>query len=431
MILRDPVHGLVAFDGADARVVPALLDTREFQRLRDVRALGVASMAFPGAEHSRFTHGIGAARVMARLLARVEPLAAELGVPLSPQDHDDAMAAALLHDLGHGPLSHLFEEVFPGMPTHEAWSSAAILDPDSGVHRVLASRDAGMPARVERLVHGIHPIPLLARAVSGTLDVDRCDYLLRDSHMTGARYGLFDLDWLLRALAVERTAAGARLAVDGAKGLPAIEGYFLARLFMYQQVYFHKTTRAAEAVLRGVFRRVADLAGEGRGPSVMPPTLARLARGEALSSVEYLRLDDTVLWSAVSAWCDDPDPVLASLARRCRARALFKTAPLDGVDSAYDDEIADAMRACVRAAGFDDRYHASLDVVEVVPFESASTDDEALRVLHAHRAPEPIERASFVLSRLAGTSLVRRHLIFPAEARDAVTKLVASRRDGA
>ena len=127
-----------------------------------------------------------------------------------------ALAAALLHDLGHGPFSHTFETVLPRARPHEAWTSQIILDPNTEVHALLREFDAGAPEAVERLIHGKCPIRHLARAVSGTFDVDRCDYLMRDSHMTGVRYGLLDLDWLMASLRLylPAGASAATLAID-------------------------------------------------------------------------------------------------------------------------------------------------------------------------------------------------------------------------
>ncbi|MEZ4390927.1 MAG: HD domain-containing protein [Polyangiales bacterium] len=426
MILRDPVHGLVSFERPREQVVVRLMDTPELQRLRRVRALGVASLAFPGAEHSRFAHAVGAAFVMQRFLERVGPLAAGLDPAwaLTDADAEDALAAALLHDVGHGPLSHLFEEVFPSMRAHEAWTSAVVLNPDGAVFKILAEADPTRPDRVNGLVHGKHRLPYLAKAVSGTFDVDRCDYLLRDSYMTGTRYGLYDLEWLLRSLRLEPAATGPRLAVDGSKGLPAVEGYFLARVFMYQQVYYHKATRAAEALLRGVFRRFADLVARGSTPVGTPPALSRFARGEGVSVGEYLSLDDNVFWCAVDAWRGDADPVLANLCERAMSRVLPKTASLDDVDPAHDDVILDALRDIVRRAGFDPDYHAALDVAEVAPYELARSWADALRVVYDHRPPRLLEDASFLIGRLQGGRYVRRRLVFPREVRDLVDALL-------
>lgn len=424
MILRDPVHGLVAFEHGPEAALTALIDTHELQRLRRVRALGVASLAFPGAEHSRFSHAVGAAHVMSRFLSRVSPLAEALGTPLCPQVRLDALAAALVHDVGHGPLSHLFEDVFDDMPAHELWTSAAVLDPSTSLHRALVAIDTDMPSRVERLVHGVHPIPFLARAVSGTFDVDRCDYLLRDSYMTGTRYGLYDLDWLLRSLRLEPSADGAHLAVDGDKGLPAVEGYFLARLFMYQQVYFHKATRAAEAVLRALFRRLGDLVRDASVPAETPPPVVAFARGEKVSTEAYFTLDDHGFWRSVSVWADTHDGILADLARRALSRDLFKTTAIDTIDPRDEQDFFDAVTGIIAAHGFDPRYYCALDKAEVSPYERPRVEGEALTVVRRNRKAQPLESASFIIGRLSGSSFVRRRVVFPAQARDEIEALI-------
>src|SRR5687768_8440484 len=178
MILRDPVHGLVSFESDEESIVPLLLETREVQRLRRIRQLGLASLAYPGADHTRFAHAIGSAFVMTRLIGRLRAVQVDLPFwqRLTTDRARDALAAALLHDLGHGPFSHLFEDALPNAPRHETWTTRLISEPGSDVNRILRSCDAGMPARVAELVMGKHELTFLARAVSGMFDVDRCDY---------------------------------------------------------------------------------------------------------------------------------------------------------------------------------------------------------------------------------------------------------------
>ena len=223
MILRDPVHGLIAFEDREDEILAKLMATCEVQRLRRVRQLGLTSFVFPGAEHTRFAHAIGAAHVMQRLLARLRQVDGILPFwqRVTSERARDAMAAAFLHDLGHGPLSHLFEEVLPGTPSHESWTERIVLDPSTQVHQVLAHEDVNLPRRVVELVRGQHALPYLANAVSGTFDVDRCDYLLRDAHATGARYGDFDLPWLLRSLRLD-DAEKPGLAIEGSRALPPL-----------------------------------------------------------------------------------------------------------------------------------------------------------------------------------------------------------------
>jgi HD superfamily phosphohydrolase len=426
MILRDPVHGLVSFERPEERIVVDLIDTPEVQRLRRVRMLGVASMAFPSAEHSRFAHAVGAAHVMKCFLARMRALEPDLS-PAERLTSDDvrfALAAALVHDLGHGPLSHLFEDVFPDARAHEDWTSALLLDPDSDAHRVLATIDPGYPSAVERLVHGEHPRPYLANAVSGTFDVDRCDYLLRDSYMSGVRYGHFDLDWLLRSLRLTTGRDGARLAIDGSKGLPAVEGFFLARLFMYQQVYFHKATRAAEVMVRMLFKRAVDLVRDG-GHADLPPVLLAMARGESVTASAYQSMDDGTVWGTIERWEHSTDSVLRDLSTRLRQRALFKSELLEQADVPRVEELTHAVRDIVAAQGFDPRYYATFDVADVTAYEEPVDEEDALRVIDRRGRAKTLGRSSFLMGRLRGETLLLRRLVFPAEVREKVQTLLA------
>ena len=421
MILRDPVHGLISFEGAAESIVCRLLDTRELQRLRRIRCLGPASLAFPGAEHSRFAHAVGSAHVMKRYLDRVYALSDDL--PAADRVDDDtaqvALAAAMLHDLGHGPYSHAFEAVLPHHFVHEDWTSKLILDPDSEVHQVLREIDDEAPARVERLVHGESQIPHLSRAVSGTFDVDRCDYLLRDSHMTGVRYGVLDLDWLLQSmrLLVAPGESRARVAVDGEKGLTAVEGFYLGRLYMYRQVYLHKAVRAAEAVMRALFCRLAEL---GPQPGT-PPGMQKLLQNETPSMGEFLDLDDHAFETALKRYSEGSDQILAELAQRLRYRRLFKTMRLrlDVLPELARERLAEVLAQ--HHDGPD--YVASVDRVEI----AAYIEDDRMMVHTGGRLQRLLD-VSPVLHGLSNETFVHYRLVFPPELRDTVRTAFADLR---
>ncbi len=431
MILRDPIHGLVAFEGDDEAVVTALLATREVQRLRRVRQLGLTALVFPGAEHSRFAHALGAAHVMVRLAShlasRQDALPVELR--LDAEARRDAIAAALLHDVGHGPFSHLFEEVVPDARAHESWTVEVVLDPSSDVHRALEGIGGGMASRVARLLTGEDPRGWLGRAVSGTLDVDRCDYLLRDSQMTGVRYGLYDLDWLLRALSfAELDGHGWVLAIEGRKGLPPIESFFLARQFMYQQVYHHKATRAAECLIHGMFQRLAELIQAGEAPAGTPEAVRRAVLGEPLALGAYLALDDPTIMSCFSAWEEGGDPILADFAARLRHRRLPKTIPLP--DEPEDApllwrEAKDRADAVAAAHGLRPDLHVWLDVPTDTPYEEP-TDESAdgLWVLLSRQPLRRLGEVSFLLRQLRNQTIVRPRLVFPETIRAEVEQAV-------
>lgn len=432
MILRDPVHGLIAFEGDEERIIPRLLATPEVQRLRRIRQLGLASLAFPGADHTRFAHAIGAAHVMQLFLARLRQIDGDLPFwqRVTSERARDALAAALLHDVGHGPLSHLFEEAMPNAIHHEGWTERILLDSSSEVHRVLIADDPHLPQRVADLVRGHHELPYLAKVVSGTFDVDRCDYLLRDAHSTGVRFGDFDLPWLLRSLLLTDGKSAPGLAIDGTKGLSAIESFILARHFMFQQVYFHKSARAAEWMVGAILRRGLALAREGVRLPALPPALASAAAGESPTLGEYLELDDQILLGAIHAWESAKDPLLADLCRRLRARALFKTIELfsDGNSEPAEDgapgdsspqRYADALeiaRDIARSAGLYADVYVGLDIAVDTPY----AEDESLKVVFPKGRPRRPAEVSFLLDRLRNETVTRARIIFAPELRDAI-----------
>jgi hypothetical protein len=424
MILRDAVHGLVAFESEEDAIVPQLLETRELQRLRRIRQLGLTSLAFPGAEHTRFSHALGAAHVMKRFVARLRQIDADLPFwqRVTSERARDVIAAALLHDIGHGPLSHLFEDAMPHSEHHEKWTTRIILDESTGVHAALSRDDAGLPRRVAELVEGRHDIAYLANLVSGTFDADRCDYLLRDAHSTGVTYGSYDLDWLLRSLRFEPTQQAARapgLAIDGMKGITAIESFLLARLFMFQQVYFHKSTRAAEAMVRSILRRAVELVAAGATLPTRIPALEAAAVARVPTLDEYLELDDGVLLGALHAWEDARDPVLSSLCKRLRARKLFKTIELDGVESeAPPEEALERAREVATTHGLDADYFVALDRASDTPYPA----DAALSVIFPDGRSRDLADVSFLLGRLKGQTLSRTRLLFAGELRDDVRR---------
>ncbi len=407
--------------------MPRLLQTEPLQRLRRIKQLGVTSLAFPGAEHTRFSHALGAAHVMQRLLGRLRALHEALPYwqRVTSERAEDAISAALLHDVGHGPLSHLFESALPGLPHHERWSTEILLDPSGQVFQALSRADAGRPMRVAELVNGRGELPYLARAVSGVLDVDRCDYLLRDAHATGVRYGMYDLDWLLQSLRFGEGDASTAppLAVDGSKGLVAIEEFLLARFFMFQQVYFHKSTRAAERMIRSALALGVSCLADGVALPDAPRALVVAARGERPSLGEYLDLDDAVVWQALHAWERAPHPVLADLCRRVRARSLWKTVELLDEDAAHPERALSIARDVARHAGLDPEVYVQLDVAEDTPFEE---DDAAPVVVSAHGPPRRLSEASFLLGRLAGETLSKTRLVLAPELRDPVRRALAA-----
>lgn len=430
MILRDPVHGLVSFEAPEFRVVERLLECREVQRLRRIRQLGLTSLAYPGADHTRFSHALGTAHVMTRFLARMRDLERDL-LPAHRIDTETtiaALSAALLHDVGHGPYSHLFETVAPSVVHHEVWSERIVHSESSEVGRVLREFSPTLPDLVSALIVGKHRLPYLAKAVSGTFDVDRCDYLLRDAHFTGVSYGRFDLDWLLRSLKLNLSSDGntpPSLAIDGEKGLPAIESFILSRLFMFQQVYFHKASRASEWLLSKILMRLRELILSGNAPQGLPVGLEQIARTGTTSLGNYLELDDPTLLVALAQFPNDKDPILSDLSSRLLARRLFKALELFGENASPEgsERALSMARKLAERSGLNPDYYVGLDVPSIVTFDD---QEDPLTVLFKDRTMRKPGDVSFLLSRLRGQVLARPRLIFGSELREPLLSALGS-----
>jgi hypothetical protein len=381
-------------------------------------------LAYPGAGHSRFSHALGTAHVMGRFIERIRAISEHLPFwqRLTTERAREALAAALLHDVGHGPFSHLFEEAMPKGPSHEDWSTRIVMDPSTDVHRVLASFDPGLPARVSALIKGNHELPYLAHAVSGTFDVDRCDYLLRDAHFTGVSYGSFDLEWLLRSfcLAPPETPGGApRLAIDGTKGLPAIESFTLARLFMFQQVYFHKASRASDWIVSRILAQVRSLLVGGTRVEGVPRAVASIATNDDADLSDYLALDDAVMWTAVMRFQEHPDPILSDLSRRLMSRRLLKSYELFGQDASRKGKARclEIARGLAEDVGLDPDVYVGLDAPSVDTFDDSKDRLTVIFPDHSERRPGEV---SFLLGRLRGQTLTRPRVIYPPEIREAL-----------
>lgn len=414
---RDPVHNIISLSWSDPteRLLIDLVDTPEFQRLRRIKQLGLALFTYQGAEHSRFTHSLGVMFVMRRVLER---LSRRHDIP--ERVRLVALSAALLHDIGHGPFSHVMEKVLHY--AHERRTVDIMLDERTEVHRVLTARDPDLVAEIASVYDYTYRPAFVSQLVSSQLDVDRCDYLLRDSLMTGAKYGVYDLEWILRHLQLDD--GGQRIYV-GNKGLYAVEAYLQARYYMFRQVYFHRTLRAAEAILLSIIRRAVELLEAGRLQFYIPGSVfEHMLRRQPLSVPEYLELDDHDLIFYIKRWRAEPDAILADLSRRFIDRQLFKTIELDFAAGREEAFLTEA-RAAIASAGFDTEYYFIVDSASDIPYYGYYTPDASdaranIYVETAGPTPEirEISEVSQVVRGMRGYRIQR--LCFPAEATEIV-----------
>jgi hypothetical protein len=229
------------------------------------------------------------------------------------------------------------------------------------------------------------------------------------------------LDWLLRALSFAQLEGRWVLAVEGRKGLPPIESFFLGRHFMYQQVYHHKATRAAEALVRVIFSRVSELIREGRAPAPLLPAFRAAALGEPLSTQDYLHMDDAELLTAVAAWEKAPDRILAEACANLRSRVLPKTVPLPDDAPERWNEALGIARDLMASRGLRPDLSVWLDLARDVPYQEPTDGSvDGLWVALRHQPLQRLGDASFLLGELRNKRICRARLIFPAEFRSEI-----------
>jgi HD superfamily phosphohydrolase len=286
------------------------------------------------------------------------------------------LAAALLHDIGHGPFSHLIESIMHFH--HEDWTVKTLLSEDTEVGRALKNYAPDLPEKVAGIINGTFQPAALGQLISSQLDVDRMDYLLRDSLMTGVKYGIYDLEWIIRSLEID--TENDRLYVS-ARGLYAVEDYLQARYYMFRQVYFHRTLRSAETVLRSLFRRaLALVANEEPIWRIEGSAFAKILRGEELSLSDHLELDDNDVMFHIKRWQQADDSILRDLSRRFLNRDLFKAFDLDMPDE-EKKQFVDASREVIKAAGFDPDYYLIEDSAGDIPYYFYTADKDAPKSL--------------------------------------------------
>ena len=332
--IRDPRHNLIEFEANQfENAMWGVIQTAPFQRLRRVKQLGFSDFVYPGATHSRFAHSVGVfhtARMLMKIIQR------QLGEhSFEDTQAKTALAAALVHDVGHGPFSHAFETVGAklGLPLadHEGISDRLIRD--SEISTQLNRMGSGFANDVADVIKQV-PGSIYSAVVSSQFDADRLDYMRRDRLMTGTQHGAIDFEWLIANIEVGRVPFGVdqeRVGdvdtfVLGSKALHAAETYVLGLFQLYPTVYFHKATRGAEKLFGELLIKVIKMALDNQWKNTgLPKTHPILNFAKEPDSLDrLLALDDTVLWGALGQIAEAKEPILRDLAGRLRDRQLYK-----------------------------------------------------------------------------------------------------------
>lgn len=310
-VVRDNVHRDIVLDDDISRLV----DTRTFQRLRDVKQLATCHYVFPTATHTRFVHSLGAQHLAGVLLEHLEKVNPGR---ITPEDARLVRYAALLHDIGHPPFSHALENdrVFANYHHHEKWGRMILEDPDNDLRQVLIELvgEEGL-ARMFSILDGTCEFPVLHEIVSSQLDVDRLDYLMRDQINTGAKIGTFDVFRIFRSL---RIGEDGHLTVTSS-GVAEVESYLMMRYHMYHNVYFHKLNALTTAYVIRALVRARDLVLDGK--LTVSVRMNRMLTDENLSVRDYLALTDSLIQAELTAFVTHDDHLLSKWATLLASRS--------------------------------------------------------------------------------------------------------------
>ena len=396
-VLRDPIHGYIH---VDLKVVWDCINAKEMQRLRRIHQLGGDFQVYHTAEHSRFSHSLGVYEIVRRMVYEID----QLREVLSDYEKAVVMLAGLLHDSGHGPFSHAFE----GISTykHEEYTVKIIME-NSEIHQILAACDARLPEDVASIIQYRHAKECMNQLVSGQLDADRMDYLLRDAYFTGTSYGKFDLERILRTIRVKN----GRIVVK-ASGIHSVEDYIMARYHMYWQVYLHPVARSYETLLSILFRRMKEVY------ALHPEYLSDvkmfhpfLCGADAGIDALY-RLDESAALYGFSELVTCRDEILRDISYRLLNRKLFEYVTLK------NPEDLERIQLHVQALGYDPDYYVYQDVVSQKPYSPYKSNESGhnIWVLEESGKVKELSKASDIVRALTRADLKEESkLYFPEE----------------
>ncbi|MCE5175026.1 MAG: HD domain-containing protein [Bacteroidales bacterium] len=381
-IINDPVFGFINLPSGFLNEV---FQHRYLQRLTRIKQLGMSSFVYPGAQHTRFQHTTGAMFLMEEAIQHLR----SKGNVITPEESEAVIAAIILHDIGHGPFSHVLEDTIIHGISHEELSLMLMerMNREFGGKLDLAIR----------IFKDEYSKKFLHQLVSGNLDMDRLDYLRRDSFFTGVTEGNIGSARIIKMLNVQDD----RLVVE-AKGIYSIENFLLSRRLMYWQVYLHKTSLAAEKMLQNLLNRARELTVKG---TMVPASEAlgyflanKQTNGEmneeALDFFE--ELDDTDIWSAIKMWQYHEDLVLSTLSQGLLQRKLFKIEMSN--DAPDPQHITRDLETIASTYGITTDHAKYFISQSCVSTNMYSEKDDSIDILYNNGNIRPITKASDMLN---------------------------------
>lgn len=410
-VIKDPVHDTIRFTSEENAWIKPFIDSPHFQRLRHIKQMGLGDLIFPGAVHTRFNHCIGCCYVASQIARKIG---------LNDADRQLVMIACLLHDIGHGPFSHAFEGIFKKIIRHETWTPYFLADYENEAffsrynqlnpHAQLTKEKFKIIA--DMIMHRPVKKRVLADIVSSQLDADRLDYLLRDNHFCGVRYGEFDLGWMLHCMAIVESEEGGRLGITH-KGIGVVEHYLMARRLMARNIYQLQKKLAIEHLLIQLFATLA----ESMETNALFAEIKTTRLGKFLLAVNaynlnpsadkdsflkanyanYKELCDYDVFALIRqlSEMDNVHPAI-QIAQRLQHRAMPKIVRLDSANlTRVAEELADFKRQHKN-----DYQEWQLNLIQT-PHRSYSGEDDPILVVNEHGTVTPLHEYSQMIDAIS------------------------------
>ena len=403
-VFNDPVHGFISIPN---ELIFDIIQHRYFQRLRRICQTGMTELVYPGAKHTRFHHALGAMHLMQKAIETLR----KKNVEISEKEKNAVLCAILLHDIGHGPFSHTLEKTLIEDLNHE-WVSLYLME-------ILNSEFNGELDLAIQIFKGEYERNFLTQLVSSQLDMDRLDYLKRDSFFTGVVEGNINPERIISTLNVKDD----QLVVDS-KGIYSIEKYLTARMFMYWQVYNHRTSFSAEVILTEVLRRAKELSNSGEklfATDSLSFFLDSNSQNEELKSKlsQFTRLDDSDIIASIKQWQFHDDKILAYLSRSLINRDLPVSKIINQpLENSEIEKLRESAKSILKVE--DGSYFVHQSKISVLPYDN---EKSAILILNKDRSLQEISQSPLqILAKNLVDPIEKYHLCYLAVKKKSSTR---------
>lgn len=408
-VIKDPVHGTMQFTTLEDSWIKPFIDSPNFQRLRHIKQLGMGDFIFPGAVHTRFNHCLGCSYIASQIANKIG---------LAEEERQLVIIACLLHDIGHGPFSHTFEDVFDKHIHHEDWTPFFLADYRTNeffsAYNQRNPRHHLTPEKFqlieEMIMHRPVTKQVLADIVSSQLDADRLDYLLRDSHFCGVTYGEFDLRWMLYCMTIVDSKQGERLGITH-KGIGVVEHYLMARRLMTRNIYHYQKKLGLEFLLVQLLKNLAEnLNDGGRYEKIKTTRLGKFLSAAAIFNQKktnkqafleeyyptYKALCDYDIFSTIKWLADkDEDYPAVQIAKRLQNRKTPKIIRLDQVDIPEVEKLLSDFKKTHK-----DIKDWQFSLIQT-PHQSYKVDNDPILVVNEQNMVRPINEISLMINAIS------------------------------